>query len=172
MYRTSTIGLAALDLFHCCCLNLTVAGILAALLALLAFLLPLSNMLLLYILDCRMRRMSLSDYRTMAIWLYFLCYRTIGISNIVLANSRYYRTIGYQIKASIYRTIGYRLPTSKGMSSLIWSTVDPLFDCWQAVTHKGSKTGVSFLTNCPLPCMLSFSSTFIYGILGNLRPNS
>ncbi len=41
-------------------------------------------------------------YRTVI----FFCYRTIGISNIVLANSRKYRTIRYQIKASIYRTTG------------------------------------------------------------------
>ncbi len=38
----------------------------------------------------------------------FFCYWTIGLSNIGLANSRNYRTIGYRIKATIYRTIGYR----------------------------------------------------------------
>ncbi len=42
-------------------------------------------------------------YRTVI----FFCCRTIRISNIVLANSRNYRTIGYRIKASIYRTIGH-----------------------------------------------------------------
>jgi hypothetical protein len=56
-------------------------------------------------LDCRIRRITLSDYgyRTVI----FFCYQTIGISNIVLTNSRNYRAIGYRIKASIYRTIGY-----------------------------------------------------------------
>ncbi len=45
----------------------------------------------------------------------FFSYRTIVISNIILANSRNYRTIGFQIKASIYRTIGYR--TQKKLSA-------------------------------------------------------
>ncbi len=55
---------------------------------------------------------GLSDggYRTVILF----CYRKIGISNIVLANSRYYRTIGYRIKASIYWNIGYR--TQKKLS--------------------------------------------------------
>jgi hypothetical protein len=42
---------------------------------------------------------SISDYgyRTVI----FFCYRTIKTSNIVLANSKNYRNIGYRIKASI-----------------------------------------------------------------------
>jgi hypothetical protein len=54
---------------------------------------------------------------------FFLLSNYIGILNIVLANSRNYRTIGYQINASIYQTIGYRtqknyrLPTSADESS-------------------------------------------------------
>ncbi len=52
------------------------------------------------------------DYRTIGIWIldcYFFCKRTIGISNIGLANFWNYLTIGYRIKASSYRTIGYRI---------------------------------------------------------------
>ncbi len=53
---------------------------------------------------------------TIGLWLsdcnFFLLYRTIGISNIILSNSRHYRTIGYRINASIYRTIGYRINAS------------------------------------------------------------
>jgi hypothetical protein len=55
---------------------------------------------------------ELSDYGFQTV--FFFCYRTIGISNIVLANSRNYQTFGYQIKASIYRTNGYR--TQKKLS--------------------------------------------------------
>jgi hypothetical protein len=55
---------------------------------------------------CRMRRITLSDYGFRNVII--VCYRAIGISNNVLANSRNYRTIGYQIKASIYRNIGYQ----------------------------------------------------------------
>ncbi len=47
---------------------------------------------------------EVAGYRTVI----FFCYRTIGLLNTGLANSRYYRTIGYRIKATIYRTIGYR----------------------------------------------------------------
>jgi hypothetical protein len=53
-------------------------------------------------------------YHTIGLWDYgyqtviFFYYRTIRISNIILANSRNYRTIGYGIKASIYRTILYQ----------------------------------------------------------------
>ncbi len=54
-----------------------------------------------WILEWGISTIELSDYgyRTVI----FFCYRTIGISNIELANSRNYRTIGYRIKASIYR---------------------------------------------------------------------
>ncbi len=66
-----------------------------------------------------MRRNTLSDYR---IWLSdcnFFCYRTIGISNIMLMNSRNYLTIGYRIKASTYRTIGYLLSPSQFRLTLL-----------------------------------------------------
>jgi hypothetical protein len=65
-----------------------------------------------------MRRITLSDYQTIRLWLLdckiFLLSNYQNISNIVLANSRNYRTIGNRIKASIYRTIGYR--TQKKLS--------------------------------------------------------
>ncbi len=65
---------------------------------------------------CRMRSIGLSEYgyRTVI----FFWYRTIRILNIVLANSRNYRTIGYLIKASIYRTIGYR--TQKKLAGVLY----------------------------------------------------
>ncbi len=53
------------------------------------------------ILDFRMRHIN---YRTIGLWLSdcnFFFHRTIRIANIVLANSRIYRTIGYRMKASI-----------------------------------------------------------------------
>jgi hypothetical protein len=65
---------------------------------------------------CTVQR-DMLDYRYIGLWLsdlYFFCYRTIGISNIRLANSRNYLTVGYRIKASIYRTFGYR--TQKKLS--------------------------------------------------------
>jgi hypothetical protein len=40
-----------------------------------------------------MRHVALSDYGYQSV--IFSCYRTVKISNIVLANSRNYRTIGY-----------------------------------------------------------------------------
>jgi hypothetical protein len=93
------VGVSAVPFEH------AVAGmLLLAILLLLDFLLLTAFLLML----------SDNGYRTVI----FFCYQTIGISNMVMANSRNYRTIGYQIKASIYRTIGYRtkknyrLPTS------------------------------------------------------------
>ncbi len=54
-----------------------------------------------WILEWDILIIELSDYGYQTV--IFFCYRTIGISNIVLANSRNYRPIGYWIKASVYR---------------------------------------------------------------------
>jgi hypothetical protein len=49
---------------------------------------PGSPILARFIVYCYIAREVLSDYRTTAIVSYFFSYRTIGISNVVMANSR------------------------------------------------------------------------------------
>ncbi len=83
--------------------------LLLAVLLLTAFLLLLASLLILVSLAGgfgRTRRITLSEYCNRTV--IFFCYWTIGISNIVLAYSRNYQTMGYRIKTSTYRTIGYR----------------------------------------------------------------
>ncbi len=86
----------------------------------------------LYILDCTMRHFTrLSDYGYQTG--IFFCYQTIELSNIGLANSRNYRTIGYRIWAPIYRTQkNYWLPISgKGIHPSspfcwLWKWIHPV----------------------------------------------
>jgi hypothetical protein len=106
-YTTYTVLLKASLLFHASPLVLLLLSFL---------MLPDSGVfisagLIIYctVLYCTIGHIRLSNYRNMDIGLFFFCYRTIGISNIGLANFRNYRTIGYLIEASIYQTIGYRI---------------------------------------------------------------
>jgi hypothetical protein len=129
----------------------------------------------------------------MGLWLSdcnFFYYRTIRISNIILANSRNYQTTGYRIKASIYRTIMYQtqkkllgahlcsastsmLPASPFLSSIDWVR---LFLYWTGsgigiFVHSG--TG---LTECQTvrhssiykrgtPCMVERDTPYLFILL-------
>jgi hypothetical protein len=105
----------------CCCWHscgclrfFAVAGV-TAIAVVLAFLPSLLIMVMIYVLYCTMRHMGLSDYSFIGLFLF--CYRTIGLSNIGVSNSRIDRISGQGLDLSDIGLAQNRLASSVSNTS-------------------------------------------------------